>query len=121
MPFDFFNPDDKLEMPSNSIAFTQSALEQVGEKHEKFINFLLRKNPRLCVHIEPLFELYDKESLVDNIAMRYSKKRGYLQNYLTEIQKLEEEGKAKIIEVRRLFSGGLYHESSLLVWKPISL
>ena len=50
--FDFFHPDTTLCMEPGSVALTICALEQIGDRFEEFLQFLLSQSPRLCVHHE---------------------------------------------------------------------
>jgi len=118
--FDMFNPDENLPIPDNSIFLTMNSLEQLGDKHEKLIQFFIKKNPSLCINSEPFLELYDDNNLIDYLAIKYHKKRNYLKNYITRLKQLESENKIKIMNIHRIPFGSLYHEGySLLLWKPI--
>lgn len=118
--FDFFNPDQDLEFGSHSMVLTMAALEQVGSRHEKFLEFLLQKRPALVVHMEPLCELYDPDNLVDYLAIRYHKGRQYLDGYLSRLRALAAEKKIEIVKIQRICFGSLYHEGySFVVWKPL--
>ncbi len=118
--FDMFHPREDLVVPERSIFLTMNSLEQIGNKHEQLIQFFIKKNPMLCVHSEPLVELYDENNLVDYLAVRYHIRRNYLNNYLTRLRELEREGAVKILKIHRVPFGSLYHEGySLLIWKPL--
>ena len=100
-------------------AVTVLAMEQLGRSWGPFLDYLLAKRPSVCVHLEPLFELYDSNNLLDWLAMSYHRKRGYLEGFLPAVRKLETEGRADIIDVRRLYFGSFMHEGySVLVWRP---
>lgn len=117
--FDMFNPNEDLELAENSIFLSMNSLEQLGNEHEQLIKFFIKKRPMLCIHSEPLFELYDENNLVDYLAVKYHEKRNYLKNYITRLKQLENENKIEIIKIHRIPFGSLYHEGySLLVWKP---
>jgi SAM-dependent methyltransferase len=118
--FDFFNPDSSISFGPRSVAVTMAALEQVGSGYGKFLEFLLQKRPSLVVNLEPLYELYDPTNLVDYLAMRYHKTRGYLDGYLSCLRKLEAEKRIEIIHTHRPCFGSLFHEGySLVVWRPL--
>jgi SAM-dependent methyltransferase len=118
-PFDFFSPNASLELEPNSAALTMCALEQIGDKHEEFLQFLLRKSPALCINMEPICELYDEDNLLDHLAIRYHKQRGYLEGYLSRLRQLESQGRLTILKAQRVFFGNVYHEGySFVVWKP---
>ena len=96
------------------------ALEQVGPRHDRFVEFLLQKKPGICVNMEPLLELYDETNLVDYLAARYHRKRGYLEGFLTALRTLADKGHIEILDVRRFFFGSLYHEGySYVAWRPL--
>ena len=116
--FDFYNPDYKINIPDNSAVFTVNALEQVGENYKEFIDFLLDKKPDLCINFEPIPELLDKESLIDQLCILYSKKRNYLKGYLSYLEQLEQENKIEIILKKRLHCGSLFLEGyPVIIWK----
>jgi SAM-dependent methyltransferase len=117
--FDFFAPDPSLTLEDNSAVLTLCALEQIGDKHENFLWFLLDRSPALCLNMEPLCELYDPDNLVDYMAYRYHKQRGYLDGYLTRLRQLEAEGRIEILKTQRVTFGNLYHEGySFIAWRP---
>lgn len=111
---------DELGIDENTAILTVHALEQVGEDWGLLLTAIRKAKPRLCVHIEPLYELYDQDILFDYLAARYHRKRNYLEGYLPAIRELERNGNAEIMRCERLHFGGKYHEAySVLVWKPI--
>ena len=117
--FDFFNPDYGLEVPANSAFFTMCALEQIGDRYEAMLQFILDKKPALCLNMEPLEELYDQAKLVDYMAYKYHSFRGYLSGYLTRLQALAADSQIEILHSQRVKFGSLYHEGySFVVWKP---
>jgi len=117
--FNFYEPNYQIEIPESSAIFTVNALEQVGENYKDFINFLINKKPDLCLNFEPMPEILDKNSLVDQLCVMYSEKRNYLKGYLPYLQQLEQEGKIEIIDIKRLYGGSLYIEgSNVVIWKP---
>lgn len=117
--FDFFHPDASVELGSGDAALTVHALEQVGQRHDAFLQFLLEKRPRVCVHMEPMLELYDADNVVDSLAIRYHTTRGYLSGFLPRLRQLEAEGRIELLKVQRLRFGSLYHEAySIVVWRP---
>jgi len=118
--FDFFEPDETLQVPRDAAIFTFCALEQTGEKHKMFIEFLLRKRPKICVHMEPILELYHPESLVDSLAISFHRARRYLGGFLPRLRELKDSGAIHILDERRLGFGSLFHESfSVVVWRPV--
>jgi SAM-dependent methyltransferase len=118
--FDFFAPDSSLKLDNKCGVLTMCALEQVGIRHETFINFVLAQRPGICLHMEPLVDLYDENNLIDHLAIIYHKKREYLSGFLPYLKHLAASGKIEIIDTRRMFFGSLYHEGySFVAWRPV--
>lgn len=118
--FDFFKPDYKLDILPNSLVYTSAALEQLGRDFTKFLDYLLVKKPALCVNVECIAEFYDENNLFDYVALRYHRKRNYLNGFLTALRKLEKEGRIKIIVAKRTGFGSLYHEGYMyVVWEVL--
>jgi len=116
--FNMLNPPDMEIQPGSGI-ITIHALEQIGKNHEKLLKFIINAKPSIVVHYEPILEFYDENNLVDYLALTYSEKRSYLSGFWTAIKKLEEEKKVKILEAYRPYLGGIIHEASMIVWRPL--
>jgi len=116
--FNFFKPDYSVEVPENSGIYTVAVLEQIGDKFKDFIDYILVKKPSVCVHLEPIDELLDKNNLLDLLSIKYFRKRNYLNGFLPYLEQLEESGKIDIIKKQRIFTGSYFIEGhSLVVWK----
>ena len=108
---------DQLCVDKDSTIISFHALEQLGDNYILLLNKLAVQKI-LCIHLEPIVELYDKGNLYDELAKIYHKKRNYLGSYLSDIKRLEKHGKAKIIKEQRISFGDRYHEAySLIIWK----
>ncbi len=119
--FNFFTPDDSIEVPENSAFLTVAALEQIGSNFEPFLEFVLEKKPKICVHLEPIAELLDNNNLLDKLSTLYFEKRNYLQGFLPRLLELEKIGKIKIVRMQRTYSGSYFIEGhSLIAWYPIN-
>lgn len=117
--FDMLCPDKDLKLDANSAIFTIGAIEQLAGKFEALLDFLRLQSPALCLHVEPLIELYDENNPVDSLAMKFHRKRGYTENFLTRLRELETQNRIEILKVKRLFFGSLYMEGySYIVWRP---
>ncbi|MDB2414995.1 class I SAM-dependent methyltransferase [Rickettsiales bacterium] len=111
---------DELEVDENSSIVTNHALEQLGSNCTDLLDKIIDSKPNLCLHLEPISELYDTDNLFDYIAKRYHAHRNYLNGWLTALKEREQQGKIKIIEVNRLGFGGRDHEAySVIAWKPL--
>jgi hypothetical protein len=116
---DMLEPDPMTVIPENAAILTIHAFEQLGRDFNKILELIIRSKPSIVVQYEPLFEFYDENNLLDHLALRYCKKRNYLEGYYSRLCQLEKENRVKIIAAWRPYLGGVLHESSLLVWKPV--
>ena len=117
--FDFFHPNQDLKIEPNSAVLTFGALEQIGNNHGPFLDFVLSQSPELCINVECLHELYEPDYLLDYIALKYHFSRNYLNGYLSRLQDLERQGKLEIIKVHHQCFGNLFDDShSYVIWKP---
>lgn len=116
--FDMLRPNRDVKLAG--VALTVHALEQLGADWEPFLDFLVENKPLLCLHIEPIEELYDSHDAHDAACLAYHRSRGYLTGYLTRLREMERIGEAQLIEVRKSPFGGMNHDAySVIVWRPI--
>ena len=70
--------------------------------------------------MEPTIEHYNPDILLDYLAIKFHRQRGYTEGWLPAIQQLEVEGRAEIIAAKRPFFGSTMMEGySYVVWRPI--
>ena len=124
MPIQGITADFKKELFQNisgtTAVFSVGGLEQIGSEWTHIINYMYKLKPEIIIHIEPLYELYDRNNLFDYLAMKFHKKRDYLIGYLPKIEGLERQGKAEIIFKNRMRFGSTFHDGwSILIWKPL--
>lgn len=119
LPFDMLSPDGNLHIEKDTAIFTFGSIEQLASKFEAFLQFLLNQPPAICLHIEPIIELYEEDNFIDYLAIKFHKKRGYTENFLPSLRDLEKQGKIEILNVKRSFFGSLYMEGySMIIWRP---
>jgi SAM-dependent methyltransferase len=116
---DFLNPPETLGLEPGAAVISIHALEQIGNRHEKLLGTLLRSKPSVVLHYEPILELYDQANLYDNLAAWYTGMRNYLSGLLDALKELERQGRIEILKLARPEIGGVMHESSLVVWRPL--
>ncbi|HUA53141.1 MAG TPA: hypothetical protein VMB81_13305 [Candidatus Sulfotelmatobacter sp.] len=108
-----------LPIDGDTTVLTVHALEQLGAAVQPIIDMLLERQPRLCVHLEPLAELYDAATLFDYLALEYHNKRNYLVGFLPALERLAQSGRIEIVDRHRFGLGSQFHEGySLIVWRP---
>jgi len=117
--FDFFNPNYNVDI-SGGLVYTIAALEQIGESHSEILKYLVAKKPGLCIHFEPIIEVMNLYNTLDYLTIKYFEKRKYLKGFLPALEKLHDDGKIKILDVKRTYSGSKYIEGhTLIIWKPL--
>ena len=111
--------DESLLVDENSVVISMHALEQLGDKFDNILQFLLDSGPRRCIHLEPIVELYNPEVDFDNVALSYHQKRNYLNGFLPRLEELQKQGRINIVDINRTGFGGFYHEAyTAVVWEP---
>jgi hypothetical protein len=118
--FDMLEPKkSNLQLDLNSGVLTFGSLEQLGSKLSNMIQYLINENPSVCVHIEPMIEMYDVSNLPDYLASWFQSKRGYSSGLISLLEDLSLQGKLEILEVQRLNFGSLMMEGyNLIAWRP---
>jgi len=118
--FDYFNPDKNYSLNKNSMVLTIASLEQTGSDFRSFIDYLVSEKPSIVVHIEPIHEVLDENNILDNLSIKYFKKRNYLDGLVSYVRDLESKGNVKIHNLQRTYVGSFYIEGySLLVWSTV--
>ena len=117
--FDYFLPDFSFRMKPSSAVFTIASLEQIGNRHRLFIDYLMENKPEIVVHIEPFRDLLDEHNLIDLTSIEYMKQRNYIEGYCESIFELQSEGKLQVQLYERTFIGSKYVDGyTILVWSP---
>jgi len=118
--FDYFNPNFEFNIMKKSLVYTVASLEQVGEKWNFFIEYLLEQKPDICVHIEPIEEVLDQDNLIDYLSIKYFEKRDYLSGFLSGLRALERESRIVIDSVIRTHIGSFFIEGyTIVIWRPV--
>jgi hypothetical protein len=117
--FDMTSPNPEYKILPSSAIFTFGSIEQLASRFGNFLEYLLSQRPGLCLHIEPTVELYDENRLIDYLAIKFHRKRGYTEGLLPALQKLAEAKRIELMRVRRLYFGSLMIEGyNLILWRP---
>lgn len=116
--FDMAEPDKKIKFSPGTAFVSIHAMEQMGNGHSQLLDWILGQPASVVVQHEPLLEFYDPSNILDYLAIWYSEKRNYLKGYLSALQKLHKQGLIDSLDAFRPGVGGVFHEASVLVWKP---
>ncbi|MCI8856689.1 MAG: class I SAM-dependent methyltransferase [Clostridiaceae bacterium] len=118
--FNIKQPDMDYTLAPGSGICTFVCLEQVSDQFEAFLQYLLVQKPAICVHLEPIVELYDDNNLIDWMAKQFHNKRHYLSGFYPRLLELEQEKQLELLHVQRLEFGNMNHEGyTLVVWRPV--
>ncbi len=120
--FNMLDPTGAEAVPLDreTAVVTALALEQLGSDYQPFLTYLLSEKPALCLHLEPLLELYEADVLADYLAIKYHMRRNYLNGFLPALRSLAEEGTIEIAVERRVKFGNMYHDPySTVAWRPL--
>lgn len=116
--FNFFKPDYDFKLKKNSAIFTCTALEQIGSRFKMFLDYIMDQDVKICIHLEPVSEFYDPLVLFDYLAVQYHKKRNYLNGFMTELQRLHDYNKIRLIKTKRTYFGNMYNECfNIIIWR----
>lgn len=118
--FDMITPPEDYGLNPGAAVYTFGALEQLASKYERFLAFLLARKPAICLHVEPTVELYDDNNIVDYLAIRFHRQRGYTEGFLPRLRTLAAQKKVELLTARRMNFGSMMMEGyNLIVWRPI--
>lgn len=118
--FDYFNPNYNFDLNQNDLVITVASLEQVGETHKPFLDYLISKKPKRVLNIEPESSLLDFNNKVDKTSIDYMSKRGYLSGFLNELKSREAQGQIRILKCQRSYLGSFPMDGySVFLWEPV--
>ena len=81
---------ENLQMCQDTAVITIHSIEQLGNSFSPILDYLLYKKPGIVFHLEPIFEFYDSGNDLDDLAIKYHKKKNYLNGYLPALEELEQ-------------------------------
>lgn len=116
--FDMLEPNYSYNVSPNSAIYTFGALEQLASNLDPILDFFISRKPSVCIHTEPMIELYEEDSLIDYLGKRFQGKRGYSSGLIAKLKALEITGKIEILKIKRLYFGSFFMEGyNLLAWR----
>lgn len=109
-----------FNVPENAIFMTCWAAAYVKGFSRNTLNEIIKYNPKVVIHIEPIYEHWSEDSLLHMLWKRYSQMNDYNQNLLKTLKSYETEGLIKIIEERKNIIGiNPLAPVSLVKWVPL--
>lgn len=116
---DFNLPDFlNFEIPSGGIIFTSYSAHYLPKMTHKFIESFLSLNPKVIINIEPCYDHFAGNMLIDLMRRRYIEVNDYNRNFITLLKEFERNGKIKILEeLPLLFGTNPFLPASIVVWR----
>lgn len=117
--FDMRSPSKDHAFPKGSSVLTYGSVEQLGNNFQQFLDFLLEIQPKIVVHLETDSSFLDDRKLPDFISKSYAEARGYPDQFLGGLQKMQDEDRINIVTAERSIAHpGLTPGNNLVVWAP---
>jgi hypothetical protein len=103
-------------IPENSVIFTSGATMCIPELKKNFFMALLKRNPKLVVHFEPIPNFFE-DSLLGLMQKRYLELNDYNQNLYSVLSSMKDENLVEINDERKFFfAENIFAPFSLLSW-----
>ena len=118
LQYDMFSEKPLPSIGSDGALISIHAFEQLGKKFSGILDKIIDARPGIVVQLEPVAEFYDADNLLDFLALKYIRKRNYLDGYYTALNRMAQKGDIELLAAWRPYLGGVLHESSILVWRP---
>ena len=107
-----------IVLKKNSAVYTSGSIEQLSGNINNFFNFIIKNKPKICIHIEPMPQLFKTNNLEDMISIMALKKKKYSINLLDKIYELKKQKKIKVLKLLKSpFGSQLIDGMNLIVWK----
>lgn len=116
--FDMKKINKGIVLKKNSAIYTSGSIEQLSGNINNFFNFIIKNKPKICIHIEPMPQLFKTNNLEDMISIMALKKKKYSINLLDKIYELKKQKKIKVLKLLKSpFGSQLIDGMNLIVWK----
>lgn len=107
-------------IPENAVFLTSWAMAYIKGFPRNTLNEIIKHKPRVVIHIEPIYEHWFEESLLQMLWRRYCQMNCYNQTLLTSLKAFESDGLIKIIEEKQsLFGSNPLAPVSIVKWIPV--
>lgn len=106
-----------FEIPPGGIIFTSYSAHYLPKMTNKFIESFLSLNPKVIINIEPCYDHFTGNTLIDLMRRRYIEVNDYNKNLVMLLKEHERNGKIEILEEHRsVFGINPFLPASILVW-----
>ena len=98
---------------------TFGSMEQLGGDFQNLLDFFLEQECYDFIHIEPILEIYDRDTEFDDLGFRYDEKRNYLVGFLPKLLELEKQGIIKVNCCNKIIGSEFHDGWTFLKWEKI--
>jgi SAM-dependent methyltransferase len=113
------NPVTALGIPEGALVYTSYAAHYAESFDTGLVEGFAALRPATVVHIEPLYQHCDPESVLGLLRRRYIEVNGYNRNMVTLLHEQERRGRIRLVhETRPLFGPNPLLAASVIAWKP---
>jgi hypothetical protein len=110
----------KINIPKNGIIFTSYAAHYINANNIKWVEAICLLNPSIVIHFEPIYQHYNKESLLGAMQCRYMELNDYNCDLLLVLKHAENNGLIEIVkELPLVTASNPFMPISVIAWKPI--
>lgn len=108
-----------LDVPPGAIVYTAYAAQYVEELGPRFVEGIIALEPKVVVHVEPVYEHAGESTLLGLLRRRYIEANGYNRNLSTILHDHQALGSLEIIEeTAPAFGPNPLLAASVIAWKP---
>jgi hypothetical protein len=107
-----------FEIPHEGIIFTSFSAHYLPTMTPDFIESFLSLKPKIIINIEPCYDHFSSNTLMDLMRRKYIEVNDYNRNFVTLLKKFEKDGKIEILEeTPELFGTNPLLPASVIVWR----
>jgi hypothetical protein len=108
-----------MKVPQGSVIFTAYAAQYLDPIEDSFMNGLIALEPKVVIHVEPVYEHCDPATLLGLLRQRYIQANGYNRNLSTILHDHEARGSLEIIrDTPPGFGPNPLLAASVIAWVP---
>jgi hypothetical protein len=106
-----------LKIPKNSVIFTSYSMHYVSKLNKNFVKIINNLNPKIIIHFEPCYELYDSQNLHGLMCKKYIEINDYNKNLYSILKQKHLKNKIDLKITKNIFGHNPLLPISILEWK----
>lgn len=112
-----FNNLKKIKIPKNSIIITSYSIHYIPKLKENFIKIINSLKPKIVIHFEPCYELYDSQTIHGLMCRHYVETNDYNKNLFSILNREYKKNKIHLKIKKNIFGHNPLLPISILEWK----